>query len=617
MASEPTLLFLHGVGTGDQEDSWKASLSTALQALGYPSLDDVHVIAPKYAVALHASTEKTTLPPVSIGAPSRDAARQNRRDFERRTAAMEFRLGRHDGGVGQFGADALVSAVVELPIPLVTQARNYLRDPQIRAQILNLILDALPDSGRVVIIGHSLGSVIAADLIRRLPVGLEVTGLLTIGSPLANGAFNVDKVRDLMKEPPANLNWWVNVWNRHDPIAAHRGVSSVFPWMVDFRIHSNPSLAVHDSVAYLAEEVSAAAVGFALFGSTSQEVATTNRGIEMPLDEAEHIAILALRYAHLIKRNLTGDTQDRFAGALRQVQAATFEEIRRRNIAEGRGMPSAIARLAFDLSDSQATIPEPLPGNYFEKDEAVTLLTLLATENVIRPFEISIKNEQLDALRELSAEMGLGSKFGTDVSVAVKDSQEALGGGRDVNWVKWGAMAAGATAIVIATGGLALAAAPGLAGAAVITTALAGFGPGGMIGGLLTAGTLVTAGGGGIALGLSSSGTTAETLEAVVVRRLAAAILRLRHNLEPDPELWRILAETEITVRREHERLDEFSDQSSPVLKALEKKIETLERALKFLRENGLEPGVRGDDAEATSSPVAALISAIQPRPQG
>jgi hypothetical protein len=52
------------------------------------------------------------------------------------------------------------------------------------------------------------------------------------------------------------------------------------------------------------------------------------------------------------------------------------------------------------------------------------------------------------------------------------------------------------------------------------------------------------------------------------------------------------LVETEIEVRREHERLDEFSDESAPALKELKRKTEAIERALKYLRDNGLEPSV-------------------------
>jgi predicted alpha/beta hydrolase family esterase len=34
-----------------------------------------------------------------------------------------------------------------------------------------------------VLLAHSLGSVIAADLLTRLPAGIEVSGVITVGSP--------------------------------------------------------------------------------------------------------------------------------------------------------------------------------------------------------------------------------------------------------------------------------------------------------------------------------------------------------------------------------------------------------------------------------------------------
>ncbi|WP_411699049.1 hypothetical protein [Conyzicola sp.] len=594
MSDKPILLFLHGVGSGDLNGIGLSRLGTSLADLGYPALETAQVIAPKYAHALIGSDDNDLMPGVTIKDPARDAAKKNRRDFERRTAAIEFRLGRHDLGKGWPGGDAVVDASAALPN--FAQARNYLKNQQIRAQVLTRILRTLPDSGRLVIVGHSLGSVIAADLLRRLPTNLEVVGMVTIGSPLAHGSFAVDKLRDTLKEPPRNLGWWVNFWNELDPVAAHRGVSSVFPWIIDFRVRTKFGIHVHDAVEYLADEAVAAAIGFALFGSSSKELHRIDRGVDIPTDYEERIVLLALRYAHLVSSQLKGEIQDRYAGALRQVQATVVDGIRARNALENRAMPSAVARLAFDFSDPHAVVPEPSPSSYFEKDEAVALFTVLAAENVIRPFEITIPKDDLQAaMKDLSAEMGLGSQFGADAIAAGKIAQEALSGARGVNWVKLGAMGVGAAAIVVATGGLALAAAPGLAGAAVITSALASFGPGGMIGGLLTAGSLVTAGGGGIAFGLASPGTTAETLEAVVERRLAATILRQRQHLDPDPDVWKMLAETEIEVRREHERLDEFSDASSPALKELKQKIETIERALKYFSDNGLEPDVLSD----------------------
>jgi len=560
-------------------------------------LESTRIIIPKYAHALRGSDDKEPLPELTIKTPQRDAAKKNRRDYERRTGAIEFRLGRHDRGNGQLGGDAVINLAVGLP-PFV-QARNYMASPQIRAQVLRRILTKLPETGRLVIVGHSLGSVIAADLLRRLPVGLDVVGMVTIGSPLANANFDVDKLRETLKEPPTNLAWWVNFWNAPDRVAARRGVSSVFPWMIDFRIDTKKNgIQAHAAAEYLSNEAVAGAIGFALFGSRSTDLERTNKGFDLPLNQTERFSLLALRYAYLIRMRLTGDQLDRYTGALRQVQAAVVEEISRRNSSKGRGLPALLSRLALDLSDPQAAAPEPLPNSHMPKDEAVVLLTIIAADNVIRPFEISIPMDTRQrAMEDLSAEMGLGSQFGSDVFAAAKHAQEVLTGGRGMNWAKWGALGAGAAAIVVATGGLALAAGSGLAGAALITSALAGFGPGGMVGGLLTAGTLATAGGGGIAFGLASPGTTAETLEAVVARQLTVAILRQRQHLEQDPAVWTILADTEREVRREHERLDEFSDESAPALKELKRKIEAVERALKYLEDNDLGP-VDAEDAE-------------------
>jgi hypothetical protein len=424
--------------------------------------------------------------------------------------------------------------------------------------------------------------------------------MVTIGSPLASGRFDVDKLRENMQEPPTNLNWWANFWNVLDPVAAHRGLSSVYNWMLDFRVGTGFNHHVHDAEAYLSHDAVAEAVGFALFGSKSTEIVSVDHGVDIQLDASEVTALVALRYAYLLKSRLEGEQAARFSGALRQVQATAVNEIRQRNREAGRPLPSQIARLVFDPSDPDAIVPEPLPSRHLTKEDAVTLLTVLASENVIRPFDIEVdRNKWLGAMKDLTAEMGLGSQYGTHVFDAAKEAQDVLSGALMVNWKKWGALGAGAVALVVATGGLALAAAPGVVGAAVITSALAGFGPGGMIGGLLTAGTLVGAGSGGIAFSLASPGTTAETVEAVVRRRLAAAILRQHQKLEPDYTLWGILVVNEIAFRREYERLDEFSDESAPVLKELKKKLETIDRAMKYLSENGLEPKLIEDPAES------------------
>lgn len=586
MSTRPTLLFLHGVGGGDRDDHWRAALEQSLQLIGYDDLGDVSVKAPKYAHALRGADETLKLPALTIKTQSGDRARPQRRDFERRIGALEVRLGRHNQGSGWVAGD-LVNHVA-LHVPAFVQATNYLTKGYVRSNVLHRILKDVPTQGRLVIVAHSLGSVIAADLLRRLPTGVEVEGLVTIGSPLAHPKFHVDKLASTLADPPANLGWWVNFWNPADPVTTHKGASSAFPWLLDFRVRTPVGPQVHGAVTYLSNEVVASAIGYALFGSKSKALAIVDQGVDIPLDAAEQLAVLALRYAHLTSGLLKGDKRDRYLAALRQVQAQTLDQVIQRNTSQGRPIPTAIAGLAVDLSDPESEAPAPVMQYGMSKEDALLPLLTVAAANVLRPFEIAVPTEsRREAMATLTLEMGLGSQIGTDVFAAAESARDELKAG--TNWVKWAALGLGAAAVVAATGGLALAAAPGVAGAAAVTSALAAFGPGGMIGGLLTAGTLVSAGGGGLAIGLASSTTSAATVEAVVESQLALAILRKLQGLERQPSTWHGLVEVGEELRREYERLDEVSDESAPTLKDLRLKIHAVDRAIAYLEREGLD----------------------------
>ena len=223
MPNAPILLFLHGVGDGDPDGTWQDALERSLTRLGYPDLSGVKVLAPKYPNGLRGVDDEERLPKLTVKAPRGDDARSNRRDYARRRSAMEVLLGRDDCGDGRLGGDQIAPVVAGMRS--FVQADNYTKNPQVRAWVLHRILKQLPESGRLVIVGHSLGSVIAADLVRRLPVDLEVAGMVTIGSPLAQKTFDIEGLRTSLAAPPKNLAWWVNLWSTADPVPTRRGVS--------------------------------------------------------------------------------------------------------------------------------------------------------------------------------------------------------------------------------------------------------------------------------------------------------------------------------------------------------------------------------------------------------
>lgn len=589
MPHASTLLFLHGVGSGDQEDTWRESLDEALARLGYPDLSEINVIAPKYPNGLNGVDDDEPLPKVTVKALRGDDAKRARRESERRRTALEVMLGPDDRGNGIPGGDR--AAPVVAGTKKFRQAKNYVENPRIRAWVLQRILRKLPQSGRVVIVGHSLGSIIAADLVRRLPVGLEVAGLVTIGSPIAHPFLHVDGLRDLLKDPPSNVAWWVNLWSRTDPVPAGRGASTLFPWILDQRVPAasgpHQPRRNHAATTYLETDKVATAIGFGLFGSRSKEIVLAQHGVDVPLEGAETLTLLAFRYAHLTSKELEGDKRDRYVEALRQVQATTVERMIARRVDEGRPLPRSIVELKCDLADPDSLPPAPKAPSHLDIEGAVVPLAVIAAENVIRPFEIDVPHDdRRRAMEQLTLEMGLGRALGANVFEAMDRARKALKG---PNWMRWTALGIGA-ALVAATGGLALAAAPGVAGAAAVTSALAAFGPGGMIGGLLTAGTLLSAGSGSIAIGLASSGTSAEAVEAVVAGQLTMAILRNLQKLDQDPNTWAGLAESKVEMTRELTRQVAVSDESAGAVKELKRKLEIVRRGISYLERHGLGP---------------------------
>jgi pimeloyl-ACP methyl ester carboxylesterase len=586
MPVKPTLLYLHGVGGGDPEDAWRVSLDAALMSIDCPSLDDVDVVSPKYSFGLRGVDDDFPLPKITVRSLRGDEAARHRRDYERRRTAMEVLLGSDDDGTDRRTPDLVIPRVAALP--QFVQARNYLNNSKIRAWVLQRVLDKVEAPDRLVIVGHSLGSVIAADVLRRLPPTVQVVGMVTIGSPLAYEKFHVDRLPSVLESPPANLSWWVNFWNAADPVTAHRGVSSVIPWVLDQRT-AQWTAKGHGADTYLSDQRVVTAIARGLFGSKSRELVLVPHRNEMELDFAETITLLGLRLAHLTLSELDDETRARYVDGLRHVQAQTVEQVRVRNAAERRPVPSSIAELAVDLSDPESASPAPTTPDQLSMSDAVLALVALATTNLLRPFEINVpKAKRQKALEQLTLEMGFGTALGERVIASVDEARDAVDA--PTNWVRWIAVGVGLTALVVATGGLMLASAPGLAGAAALTSALAAFGPGGMIGGLLTAGVLVTAGGGSIAVGLAGVGTSAATVEAVVTTQLAAAILRRKQNLEQDPQIWAAFTELEMEIAKELTRLQAVSDSSAPTLKELHRKLDTIQRALRYMQKEKLSP---------------------------
>lgn len=359
MARKKTLVFLHGIGTGDLDDDWRTAAEASLRQVGYPGLDGVELIAPKYPKTLFAypDDDEHRIPPILQRPLRGEAGERTRRDLERRTAQLEAMLGRVDSGAGFVPAQALVS----LGAKVKKQAARYLdNESDSRARVLRRVLDQIPPEGDIVLVGHSLGSVIAIDLVPRLPRTVNVRGLITLGSPAGHWKFMGGSDRLVLRKPANTVGWWVNFWSMGDPITSGRGISHHFPWSLDRRVPFHG----HAAVLYFQDKEVARAIGWAVHGSLSKEMVRASTSVERALDPAELSQLLQLAYAHCVRDNLEGRAKERFQGALALTHAERALRIQEAYEATKMPMPTLIAEVVDAGKDfAEAPTRPRLPPN--------------------------------------------------------------------------------------------------------------------------------------------------------------------------------------------------------------------------------------------------------------
>src|SRR3954469_15762309 len=91
--------------------------------------------------------------------------------------------------------------------------------------------------GEFIVIGHSLGSVVAADLLTRLGTDQHVRLLITIGSPLGAGDWS-GTWKTLDPFPFGKLDAWVNVYNPYDLVTGGVGLRKRTQRVIDIPIKS-------------------------------------------------------------------------------------------------------------------------------------------------------------------------------------------------------------------------------------------------------------------------------------------------------------------------------------------------------------------------------------------
>ncbi len=188
---------------------------------------------------------------VSLPTPRNDAEARFLQAFAAQTGLSLDFDDDHEAAVGeaeQVVAGQLGYSLERVPLPmgikkqiikkLASEAYYYLFDvdytradgqvfqprSEIRRRVIEDIRKAKESAERVVIVSHSMGTIIAYDCLRNCPECPEVDGLVTLGTPLG-----VDEVQDQLKPPGASAvdfpseklkGEWVNVYDKLDVVCA-------------------------------------------------------------------------------------------------------------------------------------------------------------------------------------------------------------------------------------------------------------------------------------------------------------------------------------------------------------------------------------------------------------
>ncbi|WP_333772728.1 trypsin-like serine peptidase [Streptomyces sp. IBSBF 3136] len=244
---ERHLVFLHGRSQqrkvpAELRDEWTAGLNQGLVAAGFPPVDPADVWFPYYGdrlVDALAATEglprvpeALSLSPAEAVAPPSPTARAAYEEMigeaalrwnmpEEEQPATE-RISRDDL-VGHLHRQlAWLAARSDLDgwtIALVLRdVAAYLDDRRVRDAVLDSVAETLPEDGEMILISHSLGTVVGMDLTTRLSPALRTVHLTTVGSPLGLDSVYRRLLIGGTKRPDVVADW-LNAWCPSDAVA--------------------------------------------------------------------------------------------------------------------------------------------------------------------------------------------------------------------------------------------------------------------------------------------------------------------------------------------------------------------------------------------------------------
>ncbi|GAA3984081.1 hypothetical protein FOF52_05480 [Thermobifida alba] len=260
------VVFCHGIGhtyrhREDIRESWYEALcrgmvDVGLQPLGYDEVAAVYYgncFRSRSAKQVVAADEFSFLPnygPRDLGSPLELELLEA---FAGGVAEERGTKGLVQGALRRLESSRFLGDVpAKAVIWFIKQVHRYLTEEQLRDAVLARWDRVVTEETRVVV-GHSLGSVVAYEALRAHPEW-RIDTLVTLGSPLGLRA-----IYSRLRPPVApgdvdawpGVRRWVNVAAVEDPVSLVKKLSPIYGGGVEDTLVSNGRFAAHSVVRYL------------------------------------------------------------------------------------------------------------------------------------------------------------------------------------------------------------------------------------------------------------------------------------------------------------------------------------------------------------------------------
>lgn len=234
----PTLFYVHGVG--GPKSGWVRVLQKRVRSLDQSIASELDAIVTVDFSHLLRKRGNDDSPPSTLPlAPSPRSTVEQRLQYDdvQRQLTKEFAKFRGPKTLVRHTPDLVLEKAGRFARKRhLKDAKRYLR---LRAQVREFLLAEFDKAGSsdMIVIAHSLGSVVMADVVPFLGPERHIRLLITVGSPMGVAGIWKRTRKPLNRDfPYGSVSAWINIWSSSDYVSSFRGFKGTFPQAVDVRI---------------------------------------------------------------------------------------------------------------------------------------------------------------------------------------------------------------------------------------------------------------------------------------------------------------------------------------------------------------------------------------------